>query len=376
MVSMERKQTNRILQDLKKKMVFLTGPRQVGKTWLAHEIAKSYSNSLYLTYDRREDRKIMETEAWLSDIDLLILDELHKMPQWKNYLKGIYDTKSERLSILVIGSALLETFRQNGDSLAGRFFRHRLLPFTPSEVDPSLVTEDLNRFMIRGGFPEPFLAEDPQDADRWRLQYIDGLIRNDILDFEKIHDLKAIQLVFDLLRQRVGSPISFTSLARDVGISPNTVKKHIQVFEALFIIFRVVPYSKNIARSILKEPKIYFYDTGLVDAEIGIKYENMVAVSLLKYVYGLEDEEGKPYHLHYLRTKEGREVDFCITHNNVAQLMIETKYADLSLSKALVQFHQKYHIPGIQLLSTLKHEKKEQAIEIRQASKYLFLLKY
>ncbi len=318
----------------------------------------------------------MEAEAWLGDIDLLVLDELHKMPQWKNYLKGIYDTKPEKLSILVTGSARLETFRQSGDSLAGRFFRHRLMPFTPSEVSHLLITNDLDRFMTRGGFPEPFLMDETQDADRWRLQYIDGLIRDDILDFEKIHDFKAIQLVFDLLRKRVGSPISFTSIARDVGISPNTVKKYIQVFESLFIIFRIAPYSRNIARSILKEPKIYFYDTGLVDTDAGIKYENMVAVSLLKYVYGMEDYEGKSCQLHYLRTKDGKEVNFCVAQNDIPQFMIETKYSDRSLSKSIIQFHQKYQIPGIQLLRFLKREKREQNIEVRQASKYLSCLEY
>jgi len=305
---MERKQKKQILKDLNKKMVFITGPRQVGKTWLAKDIAGDFPKSVYLNYDSFSDRKIIKEEIWLEQTDLLILDELHKMPFWKNYLKGVYDTRPEHMKILVTGSARLETFRQSGDSMAGRYFRHRLLPFSPAEVN----SNSLEKFITQGGFPEPFLAETSTDADRWRMQYLDGLIRTDILDFEKINDFRAIQLVLELLRSRVGSPVSYRSIAEDVGVAPNTVKKYIRILESLFIIFRVSPFSKNIARSILKEPKIYFFDTGMVEKDEGIRFENTVALCLLKHVYYLEDSLGKPYSLNYLRTKDKTEVDFCL----------------------------------------------------------------
>ena len=239
------------------------------------------------------DRSIIKNEAWLDQTELLILDELHKMPEWKNFLKGVYDTKPDEMKILVTVSARLETFRHSGDSLAGRYFRHRLLPFSPAEADALGLDDDMERFLERGGFPEPFLTENPVEADRWRMQYVDGLIRTDILDFERVHDFKSIQLVLELLRSRVGSPVSYKSIAGDIGISPNTVKKYIQIFESLYIVFRVSPFSKNIARSILKEPKIYFFDTGLVKGEDSIRFENMAALCLLKYVYAMEDYEGK-----------------------------------------------------------------------------------
>jgi uncharacterized protein len=188
-------------------MVFITGPRQVGKTHLALSIAKDRENAVYLNYDHIPDREIIHKASWLPDTRLLILDELHKMAGWKNYLKGIYDTRPMDMQILVTGSARLETFRQSGDSLAGRFFRHRLNPLSVSELTGS-GHETIDRLMERGGFPEPYLAESADDANRWRLQYIDGLIRTDILDFEKIHDFRAIQLTLDLLRRRVGSPVS------------------------------------------------------------------------------------------------------------------------------------------------------------------------
>lgn len=208
-------------------------------------LAKYFPECVYLNYDSIEDRKIINDEMWLERTKLLILDELHKMPGWKNYLKGVFDTKPEHMTILVTCSARLEAFRQSGDSLAGRYFRHRLLPFSPSEVHRVESVIDLERFLTRGGFPEPFLAQDDIEADRWRMQYIDGLIRTDILDFEKIYNFKAIQLVLDLLRSRVGSPISYTSIAEDVGISPNTVKKYIQILKSLYIVFRLPPFNKR-----------------------------------------------------------------------------------------------------------------------------------
>jgi predicted AAA+ superfamily ATPase len=170
------------------------------------EVGKRFGNTTYLNYDSFEDRQIIKDESWLSSTELLILDELHKMPGWKNYLKGLFDTKSERLKILVAGSARFDAFRQTGDSLAGRFFAHRLLPFSPSELKEDPIGNDVERFIQRGGFAEPFLAEHEVDAKRWRNLYIDGLVRTDILDFERVHDFKKMQMVFELLRRGVGSP--------------------------------------------------------------------------------------------------------------------------------------------------------------------------
>jgi uncharacterized protein len=166
---MERKQKKLILKDLPRKMVFIAGPRQAGKTWLAKDIAKNFSHPVYLSYDHAEDRSIIKHAAWKSTADLIIFDELHKMPRWKNYLKGLYDTKSENVAIIVTGSARLDIVRKAGDSLAGRYFTHHLLPFSPAELNDTSFVDDINRFIERSGFPEPFLVEDPIDADRWRI---------------------------------------------------------------------------------------------------------------------------------------------------------------------------------------------------------------
>lgn len=368
---MERVQKQAILKDLKKKMVLLAGPRQAGKTTLAKEIAKEFTSSIYLTYDHLTDRKMIQEEAWLPSVELIILDEIYKMHKWKNYLKGVYDTKKPHQKILVTGSARLEIFNQVGDSLAGRYFLHRLMPLSPAECEKVKVPYTLDRFLKRGGFPEPFLAQDLVDADRWRLQYVDSLLRIDVLEFENIQNLNAIRLVFELLRERVGSAISYTSIAEDVAISPNTVKKYIQILEALYIVFRVTPFSRNIARSLLKEPKIYFFDNGLVKGDQGKKFENFVAICLLKHVLSKVDYQAENYTLKYLHTKEKHEVDFALVKDNKIVKIIEAKHADHSIHPGLQYFHEKYQLPAIQIVKELRHQKLQDGIQVIQALDFL-----
>lgn len=368
---MERYQKKAILRDLQKKMVLLAGPRQAGKTTLSKSIAKEFTSSVYLTYDHLEDKKIILSEAWLPSTELVILDEIHKMPKWKNFLKGVYDTKPPHQKILVTGSARLEIFNRVGDSLAGRYFLHRLMPLSPSECDKVGVSYTLDRFLERGGFPEPFLDENPIDAERWRLQYIDGLLHIDVLEFENIQNLNAIRLIFELLREKVGSPISYQALAEDVQVSPNTVRKYIQILEALYIVFRVTPFSKNIARSLLKEPKIYFFDNGLVKGDNGAKFENLVATCLIKHVYAKVDYKAEAYSLKYLQTKEKRQVDFALVLDKQIHQLIEVKYADGSIDPSLWHFYEKYHLPAVQVVKELKNEKVEKGIEMIQGLNFL-----
>lgn len=368
---MRRLQKDLIIKDLTKKMVLLVGPRQAGKTWLAKDIARQFPNSVYLNYDQYKDREIIKTESWLPTVDLLILDEIHKMPNWKNYLKGLYDTKPEAMPIMVTGSARLDIYDRLGDSLAGRYFRHRLLPISLAELNKLNEPLSIDRLIERGGFPEAYLAENVTEANRWRMQYVDSLLSTDIFEFDKVYNVKTARLIFDLLRNRVGSPISYQSLARDVEIAPATAKKYIQVLEALFIIFRITPYSKNIARSLLKEPKIYFFDTGLVQGDEGAKLENLVAISLLKHVYAKVDYEALEYNLYYLRTKDGEEVDFALTCNDNIESIIEVKSSNEGISKSLLGFSRKYGHPAIQLVKNLRNEYQHDAVKVLNAQKFL-----
>lgn len=368
---MKRVQSQYIQKDLTaNKMVFLTGPRQVGKTYLAKQIAKQYSRSVYLNYDSEPDRKIMLEQSWLDTTDLLVLDELHKMANWKNYIKGIFDTKPKTMHILVTGSARLEVFNQIGDSLAGRYFLHRLLPFSPAELKQINQPIQLDMLLSKGGFPEPYLANE-LESQRWRLQYINSMLSTDVFEFDRIQNIKAIRTLFELLRTKIGSPISYQSLAEDIAISPITVKKYIQILEALYIVFTVTPFSKKIARSLLKEPKVYFFDTGLIKSDTGAKLENMVALSLLKHAYAKTDYLAESYNLHYLRTKDGLEVDFALAKDNEIQQIIEIKNSDSDISKALYHFHEKYQFPAIQLVRSLRTERQSNHVKVLKAESFL-----
>jgi predicted AAA+ superfamily ATPase len=177
---MQRSIRKQILEDLKKKIVFIVGPRQVGKTWLAKDIMHAYKNPLYLNYDNLEHRNTIKNYGWLSDVDLVVFDELHKMPKWKTYIKGVFDTKRDGLHILVTGSARMDAFRKAGDSLAGRFFVHHLLPFSLAEIDKVIDTNterieselnSLDLLLERSGFPEPLLATDGEEA----VDHFEGL---------------------------------------------------------------------------------------------------------------------------------------------------------------------------------------------------------
>lgn len=364
---------SQILKDLDKKMVFLSGPRQVGKTWLAQKIQKSFTNTLYLNYDVSADRQVIKKGVWPTDLDLLILDELHKMKGWKNFLKGLYDSKPAGMRILVTGSARLDTFRKSGDSLAGRFFSHHLLPFSPAELKGTTERGNLARLLERGGFPEPFLASNADMAQRWRNQYIEGLTRTDVLDISSVKDLRAIEDVLQLLRRQVGSPVSYESIARDVAVSPAVVKRYIQILEALFIIFTLRPYSRRISRSILKRPKIYFFDNGLVIGDEGALFENLVANSLLKHLYGLNDIKGTRQKLHYLRTKDGKEVDFIIADESGIISAIEAKVSDIDAAKNLKYFKKRYDIKDAhQVVLHAPHKQLEEGgIKIYRALEYL-----
>lgn len=196
-------------------------------------------------------------------------------------------------------------------------------------------------------------------------------MRTDIFDLNNVQNLRAIQLVFELLRNRVGSPISYTSIAEDAGIAPNTVKKYIGLFELLFIVFRVTPYARNIARSLAKEPKVYFFDTGLVRGDSGVKFENLIALCLLKHVYAKIDYLGENWLLHYLRTKDGREVDFALAKDNKVERMIEAKVSDGEPSRSLIWFQEKYNFPAAQVVKELRLEHRVQNIAIRSANMFL-----
>jgi len=361
-----------IRKDLEEKIVLLSGPRQVGKTTLSKQLTTSH---VYLNYDASSDRRLIHAQEWDRDAELVIFDELHKMKKWKSWIKGIYDTEGISPSLLITGSARLDTYRKGGESLAGRFFYYRLHPFTVKEICSTLGEKSetaLDKLIKLGGFPEPYLKDSEMFAKRFRRIHTDTIIREDLLDLERVRDIKSIEILIDLLRTRVGSTTSYTALANDLQVSIHTVRHWLQILENLYIIFPVRPYHKNVARSLLKEPKYYLYDTGAVEGDLGAKLENTVACALLRDLHLIEDTTGSRVALHYLRDKEKHEVDFLPVVDNRPLCMIEVKASEENFSPSLFRFHRKLeHAKPYQIVYRLKRKKSKDAARMLPAHEFL-----
>ncbi len=374
---MKRYIEDRLKTDLNQKMVFLTGGRQVGKTTVSQQLIDEQGGQ-YLNYDIAADQAQIIRQGWSPRTPLLVLDEIHKMPNWKSWLKGVYDGKPKGQQLLVTGSARLDTFRQSGESLAGRFFGLRLHPISLREwceQTQASPADALTHLLERGGFPEPCLASSNEQAERWRRQYFDGLIRHDVLEFSRLQEITAIKLFAQLLRTRVGSPLSLASMARDLVVSPTTLKKYLDILEALYIVFIVRPWHHKIARSVLQSPKVYFYDTGLVEGDAGVRFENLVANHLLKHTEWEIDAKGRELGLHYIRTKDDAEVDFAISEKNQLTHLIECKLADDKPHKALMRFAKEHpSSKAIQVLRDLRHSYSLPHLSVVRADEFLMTL--
>ena len=362
-----------VLKDLQRKMVFIGGPRQVGKTTLAmYILEKHFKSGRYFNWDFDEDRTAILKKRWREDDKLLIFDEIHKFPKWKQWIKGLYDVLGDKHRILITGSARLDVYRRGGDSLLGRYHYWRLHPFTLDELPISIDKgHALEKLMTIGGFPEPLLTGNETEIRRWRRERFDRVIREDIRDLEGVRDIQMLRLLLDLLRERVGSPIVISNIARDLQVAHKTVKMWIQVLERMYLIFVVRPYVKSSPRSILKPPKIYFFDNGDVKGDEGACFENLVASSLLKRLHFLEDSEGYEFDLYYIRDKEGREVDFAIVKDGVLQEIIEAKYSDENISRGLKYYSQKLRpTKATQIVATLKNSFDEKGVRVMSPFEY------
>lgn len=359
-----------VKKDLERKIVLLSGPRQSGKTTLARMISNDHD---YLNYDLAEHRLALSEKSWDRTKKLVVFDELHKMDNWKSWLKGVYDVEGIPPNIIVTGSARMDTARKVGDSMAGRYFQYRLHPFDIKEASVFLKPRDaLDRLMTVGGFPEPFLENDQQYYHRWRKTHLDIVLRQDLIDLETVTDIKSIETLIELLRRNVGSLTSHTSLARDLQRDAKTIKRWMTLLENMYIIFPVRPWSKNIARAILKMPKYYFYDSGLVSGDLGAKLENIVACGLLKESHRLQDTTGSDQSIYYIRNKEGKEIDFAISINGDLTRLIEVKNSDDTLSKNFNVFDGIKDVKKTQLVRNLNREKTyPNGEEIRDVSTYL-----
>ena len=379
--------TQYIVDDLSEKMVFVAGPRQVGKTTLCRNlVAANFKNHAYFNWDNRADRKVIISASWPADAELIMFDELHKYKQWKSFIKGEYDKLKNTFKFLITGSARLDLYRRGGDSLQGRYHYYHLHPFTLSEVEGiSIKPEPLKGLPIQahfyqstlealdsfGGFPEPFIKQSKRQLRRWHNERLERLFREDILDVRLIRDISNMKLLSDLLPTKVGSLLSLNSLREDLEVSHRAVTLWMDILESFYYLFRIYPYSAKKIRSLKKEPKLYLWDWSEVEDE-SARFENLVASHLLKFVHFITDYEGYKAGLFFLRDVDKREVDFLVTINSKPWFAVETKLNDTDLSPSLLYFKEKLSIPFIyQVVKKDRTDQLEKGARIISAGKFL-----
>lgn len=376
-----------IERDLREKFIFLAGPRQVGKTHLSKEILKNRAGRYY-NWDLAEDRREILSKNFVHD-RLVVLDELHKYHRWKNFIKGIYDKYHEELQALVTGSARLDIYRKGGDSLFGRYFLFHLHPLSVGEIEsplnipkpedllhstlPEISRETFESLFRWGGFPEPFYAATDERHLRWSLQRSEILVREDLRDLTQVHLLSLVEHLLLLLPDRIGSILSINGLKEDLQVSYNTVKSWLGVLEHLYIVFMLKPYVQKIHRTVHKEKKVYLWDWSQIRDE-GDRFENLVAVHLLKAVNIWRDLGVGNFDLFFLRDRDRREVDFCITKDRRPWLLLEAKFSETQPSPSLLFYCNRFRLPGIQLVAKAGADRKREGVRVVSADRWLSLL--
>ncbi len=334
-----------------RQMIFLSGPRQVGKTTVARMLGDTFSTSRYFNWDNQGHRasilKGSDTIAEALGLDrlqaeqpLCVFDELHKYRDWRDFLKGFFDQYGDSAPALVTGSASLETFRRGGDSLMGRYFPYTLHPVSVAECtgvpEKQATGELINRqpapiendqwdaLWHFGGFPEPFLKSDQRFYNRWRKLRTEQLFLEDLRDLTRIQELGQAEMLEGLLRNQVGQLTSYSSMAKTIRVSVDTIRRWIATLESLYFCYRVRPWHNNIVRALRKEPKYYLWDWSQID-DPGARAENMVASALLKAVHWWTETGEGDFGLHFIRDKQKREVDFLVTRDRHPWFLVEVK---------------------------------------------------
>lgn len=362
MADLQRYLTPYILDDLKQKMVFIGGARQVGKTTLATgQIASTFSQHVYYNWDHREDRKKILNGTFEGNADLFIFDELHKYSKWKQFIKGEYDKYKDKYRFIITGSARLDIYRKGGDSLQGRYHYYRLHPLSLAELlnikneikpfsDIPISTNDhfkdfMNLFTY-GGFPEVFLKQDQRILRRWHNERYDRLFREDIRDMESIRNLGTMKLLGDLLPNKVASILSVNAIREDLEVSHRAITSWLAILESFYYHFRIYPFHKSQVRSIKKDSKIYMYDWSEIENE-SARFENLIASHLLKFVHFLYDYHGYKAELYFLRNVDKKEVDFLVTVDQKPWFCVEVKLNDTQIASPLYYFRERLNIPFV-----------------------------
>ena len=328
---------DQISQDLQKKMVFISGPRQVGKTTLALSLLTDKAS--YLNWDIPSHREaILKRELPVTDI--WCFDEIHKYKTWRDFLKGVYDEFHDNHQILVTGSARLDMLRKSGDSLQGRYHHLRLHPLSVKELGIKTQAGFLELLAL-SGFPEPFFSGSEVEAKRWSTNYRSLLVNQEGPAIESISDLSKLELLSLRLPELVGSPLSLNSLREDLQIAHKTVSRWLDILENIYMVFRLAPLGSPLIRAVKKERKHYHFDWSLIPDE-SARFENLVASHLLKWVHYRRDVFGEQMELRYFRDTDKREVDFCLIKDLQPQMFVECKWKEGSTSPHLHYLTKKF----------------------------------
>lgn len=358
-----------------RKMALIAGPRQVGKTTYARSLVGEAQDAYFNWDSETHRRRILRApeDFWQAgSSERIVLDEIHKYPRWKRFLKGLYDTRGADVGLIVTGSGRLDVYQKGGDSLLGRFALSRLHPFTVGELiaegrqrvprpedlvrrltdieKTGSADEAFERIERFTGFPEPLHAGRMDTLRRWRRVRRDLVIRDDLRDLTRIRELGLIDQLADLLPERIGSPLSINALREDLGVAFDTARGWLETLERLYYLFEIRPYAGKLARTLRREAKIYLFDYSLIESP-GARFENVVALHLRKLVDHWNDRGEGDYALWYVRDKERREVDFLVTESRKPWMLVETKLADGPVSPALRYYREQFKVPhAIQLV--------------------------
>ncbi len=343
---MKRYLASHVKQDLKEKMVFLGGPRQVGKTTLALSLIKGGNerHPAYLNWDLREVQKLLLSGGLPAEQSFLIFDEIHKYKGWRNLIKGFYDRDKSQKQFLITGSARLDHYRRGGDSLQGRYHYHRLHPLSLYELNKNPTKSDLEILMRFGGFPEPFLKQSSRHWKRWQRERQSRVIQEDLINLENVKEVSQLHLLSQILPDRVSSILSINNLKQDLSVAYETVDRWIIILENLYYCFRIQPHGLPHLRASKKEKKCYLWDWSLCDDKAA-RFENLVASHLLKYCHLIEDIEGEDMALTFVRDASKRELDFVVLKNNKPLFAVECKTGEQNLSKNIAYFSKRTNIP-------------------------------
>lgn len=363
-----------IRQDLEKKMVFISGPRQAGKTTLAQKLLKDEGSALtpsYLNWDSGPDRENIMREQFPPGSGMLVLDEVHKYSKWRQIVKGLYDKRHHELKILVTGSGRLDYYRHGGDSLQGRYHFYRLNPLCLDETGSS-SQEDLVDLMRFGGFPEQYLEKSERESRRWSKEYRSRIVNEDLNSLEHIKDIALIEHLALRLPELVGSPLSLNALRQDLQVSHQSISRWIIMLENIYMIFRLYPFGSDKIRAVKKEAKHYHFDWTLIEDE-ALRFENLIACNLLKHCHFLQDYEGRNIELRYFRDIDKREVDFVIVENNRPLHFIECKIKGKETNPALKYLKERFPKAGAYQISLYRKEAfiDKHSIHVCPAVKYL-----